>query len=91
MCSGYTNVHYGYLRNEGFNGYAWSAVAASKLYTDAIVPSAYHLNFNATGVSHSYGPNYRWYGFPLRCLYNLYYLLYTSCAAGMLVLVLTVA
>lgn len=62
--SGYVNLPNtaGTLRNAGINADYWSSRA------DAAT-NAYNLNFNATAVNPSNGPNNRWHGFPLRCLY----------------------
>ncbi len=51
----------GTLRHAGLHGDWWSSRG------DAAT-GAYHLNFTATGVSPSFGPDNRWHGFPLRCL-----------------------
>ncbi len=61
--SGYVNLPNtaGTLRNAGINADYWSSRA------DAAT-NAYNLNFNATAVNPSNGPNNRWHGFPLRCL-----------------------
>lgn len=69
MRSGYININAGRLKVAGQNGYDWSSRASSKRYDGASVPSGYNLNFNATGVNPSNGPNERWHGFPLRCLF----------------------
>ena len=66
--SGYINTQMGRSRYAGIGGNYWSSVAASKLSSGTVTPSAYNLNFNATGVGPSNGPSYRWFGFPLRCL-----------------------
>lgn len=64
-----------YLPNTaGTFGYAghsadyWSSRGSSTRYDGVTTPSAYNLNFNATGVNPSNGPNNRYNGFPLRCL-----------------------
>ena len=51
----------GAFRGAGNGGYGWS-LRMNKL------ASAYYLDFYATGVYPSHGPNNRWHGFPLRCL-----------------------
>lgn len=68
MRSGYININAGRLKVAGQNGYDWSSRASSKRNDGASIPSGYNLNFNATGVNPSNGPNERWHGFPLRCL-----------------------
>lgn len=68
MRSGYININTGRLKVAGQNGYDWSSRASSTRWDGASVPSGYNLNFNATGVNPSNGPNERWHGFPLRCL-----------------------
>ena len=66
--SGSIYLSIGYLGNAGVYSLYWSLVAASVRSTGIIVPSAYGLRFNASGVSPSFGPNYRWFGRPLRGL-----------------------
>ena len=56
------------FRNAGINGYGWSSRGSSTRNDGAAIPSGYNLEFNATGVNPSNGPNERWHGFPLRCL-----------------------
>ena len=68
MRSGYIHISTGRLIVAGQNGYDWSSRASSKRNDGAAIPSGYNLNFNATGVNPSNGPNERWHGFPLRCL-----------------------
>ncbi len=58
----------GRLRNAGNNSLAWSSVASATRNDGASVPSAYYLHFFGSNVNPSNGPDYRWYGFPLRCL-----------------------
>lgn len=55
------------FRNAGINGYDWSSRASSTRNDGAAIPSAYNLEFNASTVNPSNGPNERWHGFPLRC------------------------
>ncbi len=56
------------FRNAGINGYGWSSRAAA--YTSSTAATAYNLGFNASDVYPSNGPNNRWNGFPLRCLWG---------------------
>ena len=64
--SGNVNLNNGFLRNAGINGYDWSSMAAA--FTSSTSATAYNLNFNASGLNPSNGPNNRWNGFPVRCL-----------------------
>jgi len=57
--------------NAGQNGYWWSSRGSSTRYDGVTTPSAYNLNFNATGVNPSNGPNNRYNGFPLSCLTSM--------------------
>ena len=57
------------FRNAGINGYGWSSRASSTRYDGSAIPSAYNLEFNASAVNPSNGPNERWHSFPLRCLF----------------------
>ena len=66
--SGNLNPNDGKSWNAGINGYWWSSRGSSTRYDGVATPSAYNLNFNATGVYPSNGPHNRYYGFPLRCL-----------------------
>ena len=69
--SGYVNlpgVSGATFRNAGINGYGWSSRASSTRYDGSAIPSAYNLEFNASAVDPSNGPNERWLGFSLRCL-----------------------
>ncbi len=50
----------------GLYGDWWSSRAAA--YTSSTSATAYLLTFNASTVYPSYGPDFRWYGFSLRCL-----------------------
>ena len=68
MRSGDVDVNLGRFRYASVNGYGWSASSSSKRSSGSAVSSAYYLAFNATDAYHSFGPNYRWYSFPLRCL-----------------------
>lgn len=61
--SGNVNVNEGSVYGIGNNGYDWSRIASS--YT-----RAHYLYVYPTGVNPSYANFYRWYGFPLRCLYS---------------------
>ena len=58
----------GTFRFAGVGGIYWSSRASSASANGTTTPSAYNLNFNATGVYPSNGPYERWLGFPLRCL-----------------------
>ncbi len=68
MRSGNLNPADGKSWNAGQNGYWWSSRGSSTRYDGVSTPSAYNLNFNATGVNPSNGPNNRFNGFSLRCL-----------------------
>ena len=63
----------------GSAGYFWSLTTASKIQEKPGL-GAYRLIFYQTSANPSFGPDRRWYAFPLHCLSLL--LLYTSCAAG---------
>lgn len=52
------------FRNAGINGYDWSSRASSTRNDGAAIPSAYNLEFNASTVNPSNGPNERWHGSP---------------------------
>ena len=58
----------GTFRFAGVGGIYWSSRASSAGANGTTTPSAYNINFNATGVYPSNGPYERWLGFPLRCL-----------------------
>ena len=64
--SGIVLLSHGSLRNFGINGYGWSS--ASRAFSSITSATTYYLDFNASGVNPSYGPDHRWYGFPIRCL-----------------------
>ncbi len=68
--SGYVDpsVSAGTFRYAGILGYWWSSRGSSTRYDGVATPSAYVLNFNATGVYPSAGPHNRYLGFSLRCL-----------------------
>ena len=68
MRSGNLNPADGKFWNAGVYGYYWSSRGSSTRYDGVATPSAYNLNFNATGVNPSNGPNNRYNGFSLRCL-----------------------
>ena len=57
--SGNVNMGNGFLRNAGINGNYWSRSGVAST-------TAYNLNFNASGVNPSNGPNNRYNGFSLR-------------------------
>ena len=67
--SGDLNPNDGKSWNAGLYGYWWSSRGSSTRYDGVATPSAYNLNFNATGVNPSNGPNNRYNGFSLRCLW----------------------
>ena len=68
--SGYLNltVSADTLRYTGVNGIWWSSRASSTRPDGAASPSAYFLDFTASAVRPSHGPNERHFGFSLRCL-----------------------
>lgn len=66
MRSGYIQIQDGVLRHAGQNGQGWSSRAAA--FTSDTSATAYYLEFRATAVNPSNGPNNRWNGFTLRCL-----------------------
>ena len=63
--SGIVLLSHGSLRNFGINGYGWSS--ASRAFTSVTSATACNLGLNASGVAPSNGPNFRWFGFPIRC------------------------
>lgn len=71
--SGWVSIYHGYLRNAGITSYAWpmTATSVSSIY-DA---RAYNLHFNSSIINLSGGPDLRYYGFPLRWLNVIPYLL----------------
>ena len=58
----------GTFRAAGVGGYYWSSRAGANNIWDSAGLGGYYLYFDATGVNPSVGPDYHWYGFPLRCL-----------------------
>ena len=58
----------GTFRHAGVIGYEWSSRGSSTHANGSAIPSTYNLNFNATTVYPSNGPNERYIGLPLRCL-----------------------
>ena len=64
-------VSAGTLGYAGIYGYEWSSRGSSTRYDGVTTPSAYYLDFNATGVHPSGGPTNRFVGFPLRCLTSM--------------------
>ena len=64
--SGLVILGNGALRYFGVNGYGWSLISVA--FTSVTSAAAYYLDFHASGVGPSYGPNSRWHGFPIRCL-----------------------
>ncbi len=67
MRSGYVNLEMGRLRRVGDVGNSWSQTASPKLWDASSMPSAYILVIDAN-VYPTGGPNYRFLGYPLRCL-----------------------
>ena len=68
MRSGSINIGNGHSGYVGVGGNYWPSTAASKRSDNSSVFSAYILGFAASGSYPSNGPDYRWFGFPLRCL-----------------------
>ena len=69
MRSGFINlpgVSGATFRYTGQWGSIWSSRAID--YTSIISATAYNIDFKATTVSASSGPDERWYGLSLRCL-----------------------
>ena len=64
--SGLVGLNRSSTRNLGDLGFGWSRIA--KTYSSPTSANAYNLRFSIGGVSPSYGPDARWYGFPVRCL-----------------------
>ncbi len=64
--SGLVGLNRGSTRNLGDLGFNWSR--SSNDYSSVTWATAYNLRFSIGGVSPSYGPDARWYGFPVRCL-----------------------
>ena len=64
--SGVVYLGRGALRYFGVTGYGWSLISVA--FTSVTSAAAYYLDFHASGVGPSYGPNSRWHGFPIRCL-----------------------
>ncbi len=59
------------IRQFGKNGYVRSSIAA--VYLLPTTASAYWLEFNDTQIYPSAWPDYRYFGFPVRCLvYKLF-------------------
>lgn len=56
----------GTFRNAGVNGHNWSSRQANTIWGTAGA-GGYDLNFNASEVYPSWGPDARYIGFPLRC------------------------
>jgi len=56
------------FRYAGVNGIWWSSRASSTNASGTTMPSAYFLDFTASTVRPSHGPNTRYFGIPLRCL-----------------------
>ncbi len=56
------------FRVAGTNGGEWSSYLASTRSDGTTIPSGYHFGFTTSVVAPSGGPDYRYYGFPLRCL-----------------------
>ncbi len=70
MRSGQVNLSAstGALRDDGIDGYWWTSHGSSKRFDNVSAPSAYNLNFDATRLYPSAGPDNRWFALPLRCL-----------------------
>lgn len=66
--SGYLNINYNRLRDTGINGYNMSPTATAMRLDGMATPSMHDLQFYATGVRPSGGPDDRWVSFPLRWL-----------------------
>ena len=63
--SGFVGLGSGFLG--GFDAsYGWSSL--SVVFTSVTSATACNLGLNASGVAPSNGPNFRWFGFPIRCL-----------------------
>ena len=67
MRSGYLNIGKATPRFTGESGYVWSSTASAQRFDDTIKPSVFSLLFAGEVITSS-GPDYRWYGLPLRCL-----------------------
>ena len=78
--SGITDVYYGWLGYNSVSGYIWSRSILGQNGTIPVTSTAYVLDFDASGTYPSYGPHYRWNGFPLRCLSTT---AVGTCAAGL--------
>ncbi len=66
--SGYVYRNNSSARVLGVDGHSWSATASPVYYGGSAGLTGYNLGFNASGVFPSNGPDYRWNGFPIRCL-----------------------
>ena len=65
--SGYIDVDNDAFKAASRVGRMWSSSARSKIDNGSKIPSAYYLPFDSS-VGLDWGPFYRWFGFPLRCL-----------------------
>ena len=57
----------GTLRSNGASGHYWSSREADNVWS-SVGAGGYDLLFGATEVHPSWGPDYQWLGFSLRCL-----------------------
>ena len=64
--SGMVNLLNGHLVYFGNRGYGWSSIA--RVYSSLTTANAYGLDFYTSGIRPSYDQNYRFRGFPVRCL-----------------------
>ena len=60
------NLLNGHLVYFGNRGYGWSSIA--RVYSSLTTANAYGLDFYTSGIRPSYDQNYRFRGFPVRCL-----------------------
>ncbi len=65
--SGNVHLNNGSLRDSGRTGYDWSRSAVA-YGVGTWAANAYYLAFDLSTVYPSYGPDNRYYGFPVRCL-----------------------
>ena len=60
------NLLNGHIVYFGNRGYGWSSIA--RVYSSLTTANAYGLDFYTSGIRPSYDQNYRFRGFPVRCL-----------------------
>ena len=60
------NLLNGHLVYFGNRGYGWSSI--TRVYSSLTTANAYGLDFYTSGIRPSYDQNYRFRGFPVRCL-----------------------